>query len=68
MSKVPGANGDGLTGKQILINNSKHNKIVKVSATELLKEEMPIIEKENIPQLINDLNDGKIDINEPFYK
>jgi len=29
---------------------------------------MPIIEKENIPQLINDLNDGKIDINEPFYK
>ena len=68
MSKVPGANGDSLTGKQILINNSKHNKIVKVSATELLKEEMPIIEKENIPQLINDLNDGKIDINEPFYK
>lgn len=64
MKKVIGANDSSLNGRTILIRNLKNKNIVTTPSTLLSKEDMPVIEKEHIPLLINDLQSGSVDVHQ----
>jgi len=72
--KIQGANGDAQRGLQVLqqnIDGVLQNSKLLNSKTNLERKDMPVIEignnaKAAIQQLVNDIQDGKVDINAPF--
>ena len=71
MAKVEGANGDAAMGMNIMINHAKAaaadgSKIAP--ATELPRKDMPVINKDQITQVVSDLQSGNVDQMLPFSK
>jgi hypothetical protein len=66
LGKVPGANGDPLKGKEIMIANSKKLSTQKHPKAPL-RVDMPVVKDQSeINQVVSDLVAGKIDFREPL--
>jgi hypothetical protein len=71
MAKVKGANGDAEMGMNIMINNAKKaaaDASKTAPATKLPRKDMPVINKEQITQVVSDLQSGNVDQMLPFSK